>query len=53
MSKELFLLKLMVYASKSTKMKVNKQHMGSHIDCKMLMAKDSSIPGNHNRLSTL
>ena len=42
-----FLLKLMVYASKSTKMKVKKQPMGSHIDCKMLIANGSSIPGNH------
>ena len=33
----------MVYGSKSTKMKVKKQPMGSHIDCKMLMAKGSSI----------
>ena len=48
MSKKFFLLKLMVYASKSTKMKVKKQTMGSHIDCKMLMANASSIPGNHN-----
>ena len=47
MSKEFFLLKLMVHASKSTKVKAKKQPMGSHIDCKMLMAKGSSIPGNH------
>ena len=41
----------MVYDSKPAKMKVKKTPMGSHIDCKMLMAKGSSIPGNHHRLS--
>ena len=42
----------MVYDSKPTKMKVKKTPMGSHIDCKMLMAKGSSIPGNDLRLTT-
>ena len=32
--------------------KLKKQPMGSHIDCKMLIAKGSSIPENHHRLST-
>ena len=36
MSKEFFLLKLMVYALKPTKMKIKEQPMGSHIDCKIL-----------------
>ena len=42
----------MVYASKPTKMKVKKNPIGSHIDCKMIIAKGSSTPGNHHRLST-
>ena len=43
----------MIYTSKTFfKMKLKKNAMGSHIDSKMLMAKGSSIPGNHHRLST-
>ena len=52
MSKEFFLLKLMAYVSKSTVMKFEKQPMGLHIHCKMLMAKGSSISGNYHHLST-
>ena len=49
----------MVYTIKSTKMKVQKKKkkkkkkpMESYIDCKMLIANGSFIPGNHYRLST-